>query len=85
MWVDNQKLRKTTVLYTDNSYGKHLPRDVGLEWRGWMIVFHLLYIKVPQAVGTSASGGDIGEGGGDSGEGMKSGVTLNGMPNVCED
>ena len=44
-----------------------------------------LYIKVPQAVGTSASGGDMGGGGGDSGEGKKSGVTLNGMPTMFED
>ena len=44
-----------------------------------------LYIKVPQAVGTSASGDDMGGGGGDSGEGKKSGVTLNGMPTMFED
>ena len=85
MWVYNQKPRKATVLYTERSYSKHLPGEVGLEWRGWMIVLHLLYIKVPQAVGTSASGGDMGGGGADSGEGKKSGVTLNGMPTMFED
>ena len=37
--------------------------------------------KVPQAVGTSASGGDMGVGGGESGEGKTSGVSLKGMIN----
>ena len=37
--------------------------------------------KVPQAVGTSASGGDMGGGGGESGEGKTSGVSLKGMIN----
>ena len=37
--------------------------------------------KVPQAVGTSASGGDMGVGGGESGEGKTSGVSLKGLIN----
>ena len=48
-------------------------------------LFHLQHIKVPQGVGMSVSSGDNGGGGGESGEGRRSEVTLNGMPTVHAD